>query len=207
MTQKAHALEIIPIKDKTKLEIRQSPTPHLPRTPLRMLACAASYSGKTTTVASMILDKAKYRGVWDSIFIFSQSVDHDGTWNEVKKYVRQEMGKDPKDHFFSEWDGEAIRKIISDQAAIVKWHKEEGHKTSHQNLLVIDDFADRPEIVHQSNGGGILNSLFTCGRHYMISTIICSQKPTLISTTIRENATSLIIWKQRSSKALEVLLS
>ena len=76
----------------------------------------------------MILDKAKDRGVWDSIFIFSQSVDHDGTWNEVKKYVRQEIGKDPKDHFFSEWDGDAIRQIISDQAAIVKWHKDEGHK-------------------------------------------------------------------------------
>ena len=109
--KKAHALEKMPIKDKTKLEIRQSPTPHLPRTPLRLLACAASFSGGTTTVASMILDKAKYRGVWDSIFIFSQSVDHDGTWNEVKKYVRQEIGKDPKVHFFSEWDGEAIRTI------------------------------------------------------------------------------------------------
>ena len=24
-------LEIVPIKDKTKLEVRQSPTPHLPR--------------------------------------------------------------------------------------------------------------------------------------------------------------------------------
>ena len=178
MPQKAHALEIIPIKDKTKLEIRQSPTPHLPRTPLRLLACAASSSGKTTTVASMILDKAKYRGVRDSIFMFSQSVDHDGTWNEVKKYVRQEMGKDPKDHFFSEWDGDATREIISDQAAIVKWHKDEGHKKSHHMLLVIDVFSDRPEIMDQSGGAGILNSLFTRGRHYMISTIICNQKPT-----------------------------
>ena len=44
------------------------------------------------------------------------------------------MGKDPKGHFFSEWDGDAIRKIISDQAAIVKWHKDEGHKKSHQIL-------------------------------------------------------------------------
>ena len=41
----------------------------------------------------------------------------------------------------------------------------------------------------------------------MISTIICSQKLTLTSTTIRENATQLVIWKQRPSKALEVLLS
>ena len=72
---------------------------------------------------------------------------------------------------------------------------------------MVDDFADRPEVMHQAGGAGILNMLYTLGRHYMISTIICSQKPTLISTTIRENATSLIIWKQRSSKALEVLLS
>ena len=61
------ALEIVPIKDKTKLEIRQSPTPHLPRLPLRMLACAASFSGKSTTVANMILNKRMYRDVWDSI--------------------------------------------------------------------------------------------------------------------------------------------
>lgn len=98
--KKAHSLEIIPMKDKTKREIRQAPTPHLPRTPSRLLACAVSFSGETTTVASMILDKAKYRGVWDSILHISQSADHDGTWDEVKKYVRQEMGKDPKDHFF-----------------------------------------------------------------------------------------------------------
>ena len=71
--------EIIPITDKTKLEIRQSPTPHLPRTPSRCLACAASCSGKTTTIANMILNKRMYRDVWDAIFIFSQSVEHDGT--------------------------------------------------------------------------------------------------------------------------------
>ena len=35
--------EIVPIKDNTKLEIRQSPTPHLARCPLRVLACAASF--------------------------------------------------------------------------------------------------------------------------------------------------------------------
>ena len=92
-------LEIVPIKDKTKLEVRQSPTPHLPRTPLRMLASAASFSGKSTNIANMILNKRMYRDVWDSIWIFSQSVDHDGTWGEVKKYVRESLNKDPSKHF------------------------------------------------------------------------------------------------------------
>ena len=69
-----------------------------------------------------------YRDVWDAIYIFSQSVDHDGTWGEVKKHVREQMGQDPSKHFFNEWDPEAIKKIISDQKAVVKWHRDEGHK-------------------------------------------------------------------------------
>ena len=103
-------LEIVPIKDKTKLEIRQSPTPHLPATPLRLLALAASFSGASTTIANMILNKRMYRDVWDAIFVFSQSVEHDGTWGEVKKYVREQLGKDPSKHFFNEWDTDAIKK-------------------------------------------------------------------------------------------------
>ena len=75
-----------------------------------MLACAASFSGKSTTIANMILNKRMYRDVWDAIYIFSQSVDHDGTWGECKKYVRESLNKDPSKHFFSEWDGEAIKK-------------------------------------------------------------------------------------------------
>ena len=101
-------LEIVPINDKTKLDICQSPTPHLPRLPLRQLACAAWNSGKSTTVANMILNKRMYRGVWDAIYIFSQSVDHDGTWGEVKEHVREQMGKCPSTHFFNEWDPDAI---------------------------------------------------------------------------------------------------
>ena len=113
----------------------------------------------------MILNKRLFRGVWDSIWIFSQSVDHDGTWGEVKKYVREQMGKDPIKHFFNEWNPDEIKKIISDQKAIVKYHKDEGHKKSHQILFVVDDFADRPEVMHQAGSAGILNMIYTLGRH------------------------------------------
>ena len=89
------SLEIKPFKDHTKLEIKQSKTPHLSRTPLRMLGMAASLSGKTVAVANMILNPKMYRDVFDSIHIFSQSVHHDGTWEAVKKYVKEEMGKMP----------------------------------------------------------------------------------------------------------------
>ena len=49
-----------------------------------------------------------YRDVWDAIYIFSQSVDHDGAWGDVKKYVREHMGKYPSKHIFNEWDPDAI---------------------------------------------------------------------------------------------------
>ena len=103
---------------------------------------------------------------------------------EVKKYVHEQLGKDPSKHFFNEWDPEEIRTIIYDQKAIVEYNKDEGHKKSHHILIVVDDFADRPEVMHQAGGAGILNMLYTFGIHYFISTIICSQKPTRISATI-----------------------
>ena len=40
----------------------------------------------------------------------------------------------------------------------------------------------------------------------MISTITLSQRPTLLSTTLRTQATSLLVWKQRSTKDLESFL-
>ena len=44
--------------------------------------------------------------------------------------------------------------IISDQKAIVRYHKDEGHNNSHHILIVVDDFADRPEVMHQAGGAG-----------------------------------------------------
>ena len=40
----------------------------------------------------------------------------------------------------------------------------------------------------------------------MISTIILSQRPTLLSTTLRSQAAHLLVWKQRSTKDLESVL-
>lgn len=113
----------------------------------------------------MVSNKRMYRDVWDAIYIFSQYVQHDGTWREDEKYVREQLGNDPSKRFFSEWDGEAARDIISYQKANAKHHKDEGHKKSHQILIVVDDFADRSEVMHQSGGAGILNMVYTIGRH------------------------------------------
>ena len=47
----------------------------------------------------MFVNKRMYRDVWDSIWIFSQSVDHEGIRGEVKKYAREQLGnRGPSKH-------------------------------------------------------------------------------------------------------------
>ena len=69
------ALAVTPIKDSTKLEIRQSKTPHLPRLAMRSLFLANSSGGKTTLVANLLLNKKAYRGVFQrSIYLVLLSI-------------------------------------------------------------------------------------------------------------------------------------
>ena len=59
-------LDVEPIKDPTKLEIKQSKTPHLPRLPMRSLFLANSSGGKTTLIVNLLLNKKLDRGVFST---------------------------------------------------------------------------------------------------------------------------------------------
>ena len=195
------SLKVEPIKDSTKLEIRQSKTPHLPRLPMRSLSLANSSGGKTTLIANLLLNPKAYRDVFSAIYVFSPSVHHDGTWGAVKKYVTQELGKKEEEHFFDEWDAKKVQEIVSTAFAVTKYHKDNGHTKGHELLLIVDDYADRPDILHAA-GGSILNSLAIRGRHANISFWVASQRPTLLSTVLRTQATSLFVFRQRSVRDL-----
>jgi hypothetical protein len=76
--------------------------------------------------------------------------------------------------------------------------------------VVVDDFADSPQIMHSgsgaANGGSMLNTLFIRERRMMISTIVSSQKLRLISPTIRVNVQFMLIWRLRNRLELQSLL-
>ena len=54
--------------------------------------------------------------------------------------------------------------------------------------------------------GKILHSLFTCGRHNSVSTLVPTQKFTAVAQVIRVNATVLCVYRLRNNKDLECLL-
>ena len=122
------SLKVEPIKDPTKLDIRQSKSPHLPKLPMRSLFLANSSGGKTTSIANLLLNKRAYRDVFSAIYVFSPSVHHDGTWGALKKYVRDELNKKEEEHFFDDWDGKKVQSIVDDAFAVTRYHKENGHK-------------------------------------------------------------------------------
>ena len=179
----------------------------MPRLPCTPLALAGTNSGKTTTIANMLLNPRLYRDCFDRIEIFSQSVKHDGTWGPVKDYLRKERGQDPEKCMHDDWNAEKVQQILKEQESIVQYHKKEGHRKSHQVCIIVDDFADRPEVVGKRTGGGTLNALAMRGRHILVSTFILSQRPSLLSMSIRTNARAILIWRLRATTDLESWLN
>ena len=146
------SLGVQPVKDDSKLHIRQLPTEHLPRPPMRALFLANSGGGKTTLIANLLTRKELYGKPFSAIYVFSPSVHHDGTWNSVKRYVHEELGQKPGEHFSDKWEPARIQEIVDMQFAITKHHKQHGHRRGHSTSIVIDDWADRADVLHRGMG-------------------------------------------------------
>ena len=202
------------------LKIKTHPSPQytskqprseiLPSLPCRGIVLGPSGSGKTVVLVDLIL--RHYRGLFERIYIFSPSVNLDSTWLPVRKYIEEEPGVDQKEEpsFFDVWDASALKDIYETQVQVIQEMKKRKLKTLSNILIVVDDFADDPTIMHRqggyTSGGSMLNTLFVRGRHSHISTIVSTQKLRLIGTTIRVNAQFLLVWRLRNRLELQALL-
>ena len=155
--------------------------------------------GKTTTLIAMLL--GPYSGIFDSVHVFSPSVDIDSAWLPVKERASSMEGSS----FHSEWDEKALKKILDDQRDKIKELKAaKTTKVRPQVLTIIDDFADRPDIVHSASG--VLTTLFIRGRHFGSSCWLSSQKLTAISTVARVNFRFVLVWRLRNAKEIQALM-
>ena len=111
---------------------------------------------------------------------------------------------DTEKYYFDHYDPEGLENIIEQQKKIVTHMK--GTKTKSklfQILIIIDDFADDPSFSRHSK---LLHSLYTRGRHSMISTITSTQKFNSIHPLIRVNATELYVYRLRNQKDLDTFI-
>lgn len=196
--------DIKPIKLK-EYNVKQSKYNMVGRIPIRQIVLGPSGCGKGIYIQNEILDI--YKNMFSRIYIFSPSIEVDfQTWKPVKDYIEKEMGlkhTEEEPIYFGEYDAEALNKIINQQRKVCELQKKENHKTLHQILIVIDDFADNPEFSRQSR---LLHSLFTRGRHSGISTICSTQKFTALHPILRVNASELIVFRLRNYSDLITFL-
>ena len=193
--------KIEPIK-VTEYTSKQSRFSHCGKLPIRSIVLGPSGSGKTVLLTNLILDV--YKGCFNRIYVWSPSIDLDATWRPVKKYVEDNglYGKDEK-CFFDQYVPEELEHVIDTQRKVTQIQKDKGKKKLYQILLVIDDWADDPSFSRNSK---LLHSLYTRGRHSLISVITATQKFNALSPIIRINATELMIYRLRNQKDLDIFL-
>ena len=177
---------------------------HLPPTPFRGVLLSPSGQGKTRCLVDMIV--RLYRGAFERIYVFSPSVHVDSAWGPVKDYIEKDMkidgSKEP--FFFDTWDNDVVKEIIDTQRRVIEESKKQKIKQLYGILVVIDDFADDPRVVHSS--GSIINSFYVRHRHLQISVAASVQKLRLLSPTIRVNAQFMFVWRLRNRLELQSLL-
>ena len=77
-------------------------------------------------------------------------------------------------------------------------------------LVVIDDMADRTDVLNRRsgarNGGSHITSLAVRGRHSHISWIVSTQCLNLVCSPVRKNVRNLVIYKAKSAREIESLV-
>ncbi len=153
----------------------KTPREPFPQTPgCNGVFLSPSGGGKTSNICALLL--GPYRDMFDEVHVFSPSVDIDSAWDPVRHFAKGLKASS----FHTEWDESALREIMAKQKQKVKELKDANSKKPlPQCLTIIDDFADRPDIMHVA--GNILTTLFIRGRHFGSSCWLSSQKLTAIS--------------------------
>lgn len=179
--------------------------PPFPSLPSSWIFSGPTCSGKSQAWLSLIL--RVYKGMFDRVFVFSPSILVDDSYQELRKFLDKMSPKEKL--YYDDLDQGVLGKIISDQTAIVEMCKQRKIKPP-QILVVIDDMADRSDVLNRRagarNGGSHITSLAVRGRHSNISWMVSTQCLNLVCLPVRKNVRNLIIYRARSQREIEGLV-
>ena len=94
--------------------------------------------------------------------------------------------------------------MIQDHTQVTLAAKKRGMRKLYSILIVIDDFADMRSVIHSSHNA--CAQLFIRGRHAGISTLVSSQKLTLLDPVLRTQATFLCVFRLRNGREYQSLI-
>ena len=174
----------IPLEPKQKPGVRPL-HPDLPKPPFVMSIAAPRGSGKSFLVRHLLNDDNFYRGVWDPsyIWIMCPSLEFNDDYADLGIPFEDEI------HKVSDVNKmiDEVNTLFDRMADCVKEHKQ---KNTPQVLLILDDILDSPLL----NFKGVVDKISCRGRHVHISVILCSQRISGISRTVRLNSDMFLIF-------------
>jgi hypothetical protein len=152
----------------------------------------------------MILHKGEFARIW----FFSPSIKLDPQYSPLRKHLEQMSDQQKEPLMFEDLDQQALGKILDEQTLIVEDCRKRKQPPP-QVCVVLDDLADRGDILNKRSGGGAggswLNTLACRGRHLNVTWMVSTQCLNLIGTVIRKNVRCMLVWRLRNHKEIEVL--
>jgi hypothetical protein len=174
--------------------------------PTSFLLAAPTASGKTMIILNLLL--RYYKGQFSRIWIFSPSIKLDPQYAPLRKLLERMSDQSKEPTIFEDLDQQVLGKLLEEQRLIVEQCRKR-KMTAPQVCVILDDLADRGDILQRrqggTSGGSWLVTLATRGRHINCTWVISSQCLNLVGTVIRKNVRSMCIWRLRNYKEIEVL--
>ena len=185
------------------------PCPHgapFPDLPTSFLLAAPTASGKSQIILNLLL--RYYKDQFARIWIFSPSIKLDPQYAALRKHLEKMSDQQKEPLYFEDMDQAALGKILNEQRLITESCRKRKVKPP-QVCVVLDDMADRGDILQKRSGGqsngSWLVTLATRGRHMNVTWIISSQCLNLVGTVIRKNCRAMCVWRLRNYKEIETL--
>lgn len=100
------------------------------------------------------------------------------------------------DYVHSQYDENIIKSILEKQKQAVELAKEDPTLKVPECFIIIDDGIG---LIETHNTKNIFNILYATGRHYHISTFLCTQAASFINPAIRNNSMYVFITKIKPS--------
>lgn len=167
----------------------------MPKVPFRMMCLAPSGGGKTTAIVDICV--RLFDGVFSNIWVFSPTCVVDTSWDVVRRYVQHKLGRDPKMHFFEEFEEETLQHILDKSLKITELARDKGVQPQPSALVVLDDIADDVRITKRSKA---VQTLAIRSRHAGLSVIFGLQKLRAVTPLIRINMSDVLVWRLKNAK-------
>ena len=111
-----------PIKGVTQYTTAQGAAPGLcPDAPFRLLLCAGSNRGKTSSIVNLVTEQRFYAKTFQRVFLVSPSLGIDNSLDPILAHMKR-MGQDVEEDSIDRWDNQWLQeKYLHHKAHFVLW--------------------------------------------------------------------------------------